>query len=62
MNKNKKKKIKKVDKKDLKKIKGGVDIVEEFMDKALKMEQAKGTHVAVDVGWGRAGLGLKIKW
>ena len=62
MNKKKKKKLKKVDKKDLKKIKGGVDIIEEFMDKALKMEQTKGTHVAVDVGWGRAGLGLKIKW
>jgi len=62
MNKKKKKKIKRVDKKDLKKIKGGVDIIEEFMDKALKMEQSKGTHVAVDVGWGRAGLGLKIKW
>ncbi|MEI6079391.1 MAG: hypothetical protein WCQ53_01970 [bacterium] len=58
----KKKKIKKVDKKELKKVKGGVDIVGEFMDKALNMQQEKGTHVAVDVGWGRAGLGLKIKW
>lgn len=64
MNKNKKnkKRIKRVEKEDLKKIKGGIDIVSEFMDKALKMEQEKGTHVAVDVGWGRAGIGLKIKW
>ncbi|MEI6093334.1 MAG: hypothetical protein WCQ47_06590 [bacterium] len=60
--KKKSKRIKKVGKEDLKKIKGGIDVVSEFMDKALKMQQDKGTHIAVDVGWGRAGIGLKIKW
>ncbi len=58
----KKKKIKKVSKKEMKKVKGGVDLVEKFMKKA-GMEQEDGTYVAVNLEkGGKFGVGLKFRW
>lgn len=58
----KKKKIKKVSKNDMKKVKGGFDLVEKFMNK-VGTPQEDGTYVAVNVEkGGKFGVGLKFRW
>jgi bacteriocin-like protein len=58
-----KKKFKKLNKKELKKIKGGVDIMEKIMEHGFGEEQGTGTHFVVDVsGISRFMAGFKIKF
>ena len=62
-NKKTKKKFKKLNKKELKKVKGGVDIMQKIMEHGFGEEQGTGPHFVVDVsGIRRFMAGFKIKF
>ena len=59
----KKRKMKKVKKSELKKVKGGVDLYEEFNSKVLgKNMNNPGADAVLEVGSKGVSVGLKIKW
>jgi bacteriocin-like protein len=63
MAKKKKAKFKKLNKKELKKVKGGVDIMEHILKHGFGEEQGEGTHFVIDIsGVSRFGAGFKIKF
>jgi len=57
-----KKKFKKLNKKDLKKVKGGVDIIGKIKE-GLGIEEENGTHFVIDMkDLNSIGAGIKIKF
>jgi hypothetical protein len=59
----KKKKIKRLANNELKKVRGGVDLYEEFNNKVLGKDMATpGTDAVIEVGSRAVTLGFRIRW